>query len=168
MHWILVGMMGSGKTSIGRLLAKEAGRKFVDTDRRLELKLGRSIPQIFALYGEDAFRCHETAILRELPEGSDVLSTGGGIVLREENWQELRRLGTTVYLRADTQTLCARLERSRKQRPLLQTEDWREKVASLLAHRAPLYERADHTVTVRDGSPDELVAELLALLKESP
>lgn len=150
-YWILVGMMGAGKSSVGRALAELSGRPFVDTDLMLQHRLGRPIPQIFQIYGEAAFRDHETSILKSLRPEPGVLSTGGGIVLREANWLEMARLGITIYLKSKPQTLIDRLEVSKKKRPLLQVEEWPEKVKDLLLQREPLYEKADLTVEL-DGS----------------
>jgi shikimate kinase len=144
--WILIGMMGAGKSSVGRALAELSGREFLDTDLMLQNRLGRPIPQIFQVYGEDAFRDHETSILRSLQPTPAILSTGGGIVLREANWVEMRRLGLTIYLKAAPEILIARLEASKKKRPLLQVEEWPERVRELLERRAALYEKADVTV----------------------
>lgn len=143
-------MMGAGKSSIGRALAELTGRQFVDTDTLLQNRLGRSIPQIFQVYGEDAFRAHETSILRSLDPAPIVLATGGGIVTREENWQELERLGLTVFLDATPATIKDRLARSKKKRPLLQMEEWETRVDKLLEERLPLYRRARVVVPVDD------------------
>ncbi|AIE85781.1 shikimate kinase [Fimbriimonas ginsengisoli] len=148
--WILLGMMGAGKSSIGRALAELSGREFLDTDLLMQTRLGRPIPQIFQIYGESTFRDHETSILRSLEPHAAVLATGGGIVLREENWKELRRLGITIFLDASVETITDRLARSKKKRPLLQVEDWPERVESLLEQRRELYRRADITVAVDD------------------
>jgi len=150
-YWILVGMMGAGKSSVGRALAELSGRPFVDTDLLLQHRFGRPIPQIFQIYGEVAFRDHETSILKSLNPQPGVLSTGGGIVLRETNWQEMARLGITIYLKSKPETLIDRLEVSKKKRPLLQVEEWPEKLKNLLVQREPLYERADLTIEL-DGS----------------
>jgi shikimate kinase len=146
--WILLGMMGAGKSSVGRALSELSGREFADTDLMLQNRLGRPITQLFSIYGEDAFRDHETHILRGLEPGPYILSTGGGIVTRDENWGELRRLGVTIYLKASAETLIDRLARSKKRRPLLQTEEWPDRVRKLLESRTPLYEQADLTVCV--------------------
>ncbi|MFX5268097.1 shikimate kinase, partial [Acinetobacter baumannii] len=90
----------------------------VDTDQILQNRFGRPISTIFKLYGEEAFRGHETSVLKELSPDNAVISTGGGIVLREENWHELRRLGTILYLRASADTLKKRLHYSKRKRPL--------------------------------------------------
>ncbi len=159
-------MMGAGKSTLGQALAGLAGREFDDTDALLERKLGRTATQLFRLYGEDAFRTHETCLLRSLEPGLRVLATGGGIVLREENWRELHRLGTTIYLRADVQTLIDRLGRSKRKRPLLEVQDWEEKLARLLEARRPLYEQADVTVDVDDAEElEEAAKRLLDVLR---
>jgi shikimate kinase len=159
--WILVGMMGSGKSSVGRKLAELSGRPFQDTDLLLQNKLGRSIPQIFQIYGEDAFRDHETSVLRSLEPTGAVLATGGGIVLREANWNELRRLGTIIYLRASLETLLERLEASKKKRPLLADEGWTDRLALLLEARRSLYEMADVVVDVDNRTLEDAASSIL-------
>jgi len=143
-------MMGAGKSSIGRALAELSDRQFIDTDQLLQQRLGRPIPQIFQIYGEETFRAHETSILKGLEPAPIVLATGGGIVTRDENWDELRRLGLTVFLDATPETLKDRLARSKKKRPLLQTEEWETRIEQLLVARMPLYQSADLTVAVDD------------------
>src|SRR5690349_9612051 len=108
--WILVGMMGAGKSSVGRALAEASGRPFLDTDLMLQNRLGRPITQIFQVYGEETFRDHETSILRSLEPHPAIVSTGGGIVIREANWSEMKRLGLVIYLKARPETLISRLE----------------------------------------------------------
>lgn len=142
--------METGKSSIGRALAELSDRQFIDTDQLLQQRLGRPIPQIFQIYGEETFRAHETSILKSLEPSPIVLATGGGIVTRSENWDELRRLGLTVFLDATPATLKDRLARSKKKRPLLQTEEWETRIDELLAVRTPLYQTADLTVAVDD------------------
>ncbi len=163
--WILVGMMGAGKSSVGRLVAERAERDFNDTDSLLVHRLGRTIPQIFKLYGEQAFRDHETSVLRGLEPGSMVLATGGGTVLRPENWEELRRLGTTVYLNASVPTLIGRLERTRYRRPLLVADDWEDRIAELLEQRQPYYRQADLSVVVDDMSSAETAEKVLEAVR---
>lgn len=136
---------------MGRYLATQTGRPFIDTDLLIQHRFGRPISQIFQLYGEDAFRDHETSVLKTLDREPSVISTGGGIVLRPENWDEMRRLGTIVYLKAPLQVLLDRLEASKKKRPLLQSEDWAARVEALLEARRPLYEQADLVVEVSDS-----------------
>lgn len=155
-NWILIGMMGAGKTSIGRALAGLSGRRHIDTDHLLQRRLGRPIPQLFKIYGESTFRDHETSILKGLEPCQAVVSTGGGIVLRPANWEQMRRLGTTIYIEADLVHLLARLGSSKKRRPLLQFDNWQERVAELLEQRRPLYEQADLTIKVGEMCVDDV------------
>lgn len=138
---VLVGFMGCGKSTIARRLAHEFGLKLVDTDELIvEQANGRSIPQIFLEEGEDGFRQRETAVLQGL-EGQRglVISTGGGIVTREENHPLLRSLGCVIWLTADTDTVWERVRRH-SGRPLLQTDDPKQSIATMLRERAPLYQ----------------------------
>lgn len=153
--WILIGMMGAGKSTIGGLLAELSGRKHYDTDRLLQHRLGRSIPQLFSIYGEDAFRDHETSILRSLPVEPSVISTGGGIVIRPQNWDEMHRLGSTIFMDLDPALIKSRLEASKKRRPLLEVEEWEERFERILDGRRHLYEQADLHIRVPDVSLEE-------------
>jgi shikimate kinase len=157
---ILVGMMGSGKSTVGRALAVHLDCPFQDTDVMLEHRLGRQISQLFDLYGEEAFRHHETAVLKSLELQNRVLATGGGIVLRDENWSEFRRLGRSVFLHVHVDLLIDRLDRSARRRPLLQTENWEQKLRDLYDFRMPLYRKADIVVDI-DERPIEEVAEAI-------
>lgn len=148
--WILLGMMGAGKSSIGRSLAALTGREFHDTDLMLQQRFGRPVGQIFDIYGESTFRDHETSILRAIEPGPIVLATGGGIVTRDENWTHLHRIGITVFLQASADTILERLENSKKRRPLLEREDWKAHARNLIDQRTHLYQRADITINV-DG-----------------
>jgi shikimate kinase len=148
--WILLGMMGAGKSALGRGLAELSGRPFVDTDILLQNRFGRPVSQIFQIYGEQTFRDHENSVLRGLEPGPYILATGGGIVMRPDNWEELRRIGTTIFLQASPETLIDRLEQSKKRRPLLEAEDWQDRARSILESRLPLYQQADLVIRV-DG-----------------
>ncbi len=159
-------MMGAGKSSVGRALSELANREFADTDLLLQQRLGRPIPQIFSIYGEEAFRDHETALLRSLEPGPLVLATGGGIVIREENWEQLRRLGTTIFLDASQETLIERLDCSKKKRPLLESDDWQEKLDLLLRKRMPLYRQADLTVSVDNMDLDSVAKSIMEVLEQ--
>lgn len=143
----LVGMPGAGKTTLGRQLAKRLGKAFLDCDIELEARLGVSIPAIFEIEGEPAFRDREQALLAELVQRTGiVLATGGGAVLRAANREALARGGTVVYLHATPQTLYRRVRHSRG-RPLLNTADPLARLSELYAARDPLYrEVADHVV----------------------
>lgn len=156
-YFVLVGMMGSGKTTLGRALAERLDVPFEDTDRMLEFRLGRSIPSLFKVYGESAFRDHETSLLRSLEPKTGVLSTGGGIVVREENWKELRRLGKTIYLDVPFEVLKERLRTAKRPRPLLQHPDWEDRLKQLLEDRIPLYRKADVVLECGDREiPDAM------------
>ena len=135
----LVGLMGAGKTSVGRLLAKRFGKTFYDCDQEIERRTGVKIPVIFEIEGEAGFRAREAAVLKELTGLNDiVLATGGGAVLRAENRQVLMNNGTVVYLRASLDDLWQRTRHDRN-RPLLRTPDPRAKLEALFAERDPLY-----------------------------
>ena len=157
--------MGSGKTTVGRTLAERLGVPFKDTDKMLQHLLGRSIQQLFKFYGEPAFREHETRLLQEIKKQDCVLSTGGGTVVRDENWVELRRLGTTVFLDVPLEVLKKRLETAKKRRPLIECDDWEDKLDSLLAERRDKYERADIVLRLQEQEPEEVAGIVMEALK---
>lgn len=135
----LVGLMGAGKTSVGRLMAKRFNKTFYDCDQEIERRTGVKISVIFDIEGEEGFRAREATVLRELVALHDiVLATGGGAVLREENRRVLMQHGTVVYLRASLEDLWQRTRHDRN-RPLLQTGDPRAKLEQLFMQRDPLY-----------------------------
>lgn len=139
---LLIGFMGSGKSTVGRLLASHLGFRFVDTDTLIVEAAGMPISEIFATRGEAAFRDLETETLKSLGAREHlIIATGGGIVVREGNIPLLRQTGFVVELKADEETIFARVSRN-TQRPLLQTENPRATIAKLVAERAPLYEAA--------------------------
>lgn len=150
----LVGMPGSGKSTVGRHLARRQGLPFVDMDQRLEERLGCSIRSYFDQHGEAAFRDHESALLAELADqpGPMVLSTGGGIVLRADNRAALRRgFAHVMYLRASPEDIFRRLRHDRT-RPLLQVADPLERLRELYRTRDPLYRETAHYV-IETGRP---------------
>ncbi|CAN5653617.1 shikimate kinase [soil metagenome] len=138
---ILIGFMGSGKSSVGRELAARTGVPLYDTDRMVTSRVGLTITDIFAQRGEEAFRDYETEALLQLPGVPAIVVTGGGVVMRAENVERLQELGVVVHLQADEETLFARVSR-RANRPLLQTADPRATLTELLQKRAPLYRAA--------------------------
>lgn len=164
MYAILLGMMGSGKTTVGRRAAELAGYEFHDTDQLLVRKLGRPIHQIFQFYGEEAFRQHETRILSEMESGNGVLATGGGIVLREENWTEMRRLGKTIFLQVPEELLIERLAVAKRRRPLLEREDWEEQLGIILAGRLELYRQADVILDITENDIEVAAAKLVTAM----
>ena len=148
----LVGMMGAGKTSVGRVLAKRQGKVFYDSDHVIEERTGVRVPVIFDIEGEEGFRSRERAVIRELTEQNNiVLATGGGAVLDPENRHLLHQHGTVVYLRAAVRDLVNRT-RHDKNRPLLQTDDPRARIAAIFEQRDPLYKEVAHVV-IETGSP---------------
>ncbi len=159
---ILVGLMGSGKTTIGRQLARQLNLEFFDSDHEIENRTGANIPLIFELEGEQGFRKRETAMLDELSQKQNiVLATGGGAVLTAENRNILRQRGHVIYLLASIEQLWERT-RLDKNRPLLQTENPREKITSLLELRDPLYREVADTII--DTSNNNLKTTLKQIL----
>jgi len=161
-------MMGAGKTTIGRQLAKALNREFVDLDHAIEARCGVSVAMIFDIEGEEGFRRRESHLLDVYSQQSGiVLATGGGAVLAAENRRMLKERGLVVYLRATSDELYQRVARDR-QRPLLQTDNPRARVAQLLAQRAPLYEEVA-TITFDTGSSpiSQTVQDVLTLLNNT-
>jgi shikimate kinase len=148
----LVGLPGSGKTTVGRQLARRLQLPFVDSDHEIEVRIGCSIREFFEREGEGRFRDMEQEVLDTLTQGpSKVLSTGGGAVLRDANRQYLRERGRTVYLKSTPEELFRRL-RHDTNRPLLQVADPLAKLKSLFAERHPLYRDVAHFV-LETGRP---------------
>ena len=158
---VLIGMMGAGKSSIGRCLERRTGLRRFDTDESISRQFGKSIPEIFSESGEPQFRQAEAETLSKLsPTHPLIIVTGGGIVLREENIQHLKRLGIVIWLDADEKTLFERASR-RGNRPLLKTADPRSSLANILTERRPLYARAaDVRIDTTNRGHDE-VADLI-------
>lgn len=158
----LIGMMGAGKSTVGRLLARRCGLDFIDCDRELEARSGVSVATIFELEGEEGFRRREAALIDELTQRPrTVLATGGGAILGEDNRKHLRSRGLVIYLRASVDEIVRRTHKDRA-RPLLQTSDRRGRIAQLLAEREALYDEIAHvTVQSNSGNPNRLVAKLL-------
>jgi shikimate kinase len=148
----LVGMMGAGKTSIGRLLSKRSRRRFYDSDHVIEERTGVTIPTIFDLEGEQSFRDREEAVIAELARLSNiVLATGGGAILRENNRQALCSSGIIVYLRGSVEDLWRRTRKD-KNRPLLLTDNPRQKLAEIYSVRDPIYSSVADII-IETGNP---------------
>ena len=160
----LVGLMGAGKTTIGRSLAKRLGRKFVDTDKEIEAKTRVSIPAIFEIEGESGFRNRESQVISELTaQNGIVVATGGGAVLRMENRAMISTNGFVVYLCVQPQTLLERTRHDRN-RPLLQVADPLRRLEELFVIRDPLYRNVADLVI--EGSRMSAQGVLQLLLKE--
>jgi shikimate kinase len=166
---IIVGPMGAGKSTIGRLLAKELRLDFKDSDKEIEVRAGANIPWIFDVEGEQGFRDREQAMLAELCEAQDqVIATGGGAVMRPENRRTLRAGGRVIYLHTSVEQQLARTARDRN-RPLLRTANPGQVLSDLLAIRDPLYrEIADLIIETDERPPRLVVLEILARLKGLP
>lgn len=166
-HIYLIGLMGAGKTTVGRRLAKLLNCAFIDTDQALEARTGVSVSYIFEIEGETGFRAREAQMLAEVSGGGGaVIATGGGIILRAENRRVMRERGRVIYLRASLQLLRARLQNCAT-RPLLSAPDWPSKIAQLLAERGPLYAaEADHIVDVGDEPAMRMATRIHDLLRD--
>jgi shikimate kinase len=153
---ILIGFMGTGKTTVGQRVARSLGYRFVDTDKLIVKEFGKPIPRIFAEEGEDFFRDAETETLRRCADGENqVISTGGGIILREANRGLLHDAGYVIWLRASPESIYERVKRNRN-RPLLQTADPLATIRDLLAARADLYDAcSDLSITTDHLTMDE-------------
>ena len=164
---ILVGLMGAGKSTVGRQLAQRLGLAFYDSDKVIEERTGASIPTIFSLEGENGFREREEQIIAELCKLENVLiATGGGSVLREANRQQLRKAGYVVYLRANADHLYQRIKHD-KSRPLMQTDNPLQTLRDLLRTREPYYlEVADIVVQTGKQKVSVIVREIERKLKQ--
>ena len=161
MNIVLCGMMGAGKTTVGKTLARLTGRSFVDTDDLISKTYG-AISDIFKNHGEQYFRNLEKQTAKELSKkGGMIIATGGGFVICQDNANLLKGQGKIVYLSAEEETLYSRLATD-KDRPLLQTGDLREKIHSLILSRAPVYEKvADLVVAVDNKTAEEIAKEII-------
>ena len=162
----LIGLMGAGKTTIGRQLASELSLEFFDSDHEIEKRTGVTITHIFDIEGEAGFRKRETAMIDELTLKSGiVLATGGGAILKPENRQFLMSRGTSIYLYANIETLLERTAKDRN-RPLLQTDDPQAKLEELFKIRDPLYrETADVIIDTGKDSVRLAIKEILDKLQ---
>jgi shikimate kinase len=162
---VLVGLMGAGKSCVGRRLATVLGLPFCDADKEIEEAAGCSIPELFSRYGEAAFRDGERRVIHRLLEGpKHVLATGGGAFMDERTRAEIRENGISVWLRADLDLLVRRTQR-RGNRPLLNVPDPAAKLAELIAQRYPVYAQADVTVDSDDSPPEVTVERVISALQ---
>ena len=161
---VLIGMMGAGKSTVGRRLAARLGLNFVDADVEIEAAAGMSIPDIFAAHGEQYFRDGEVRVIARLLEGAPcVVATGGGAWMRPETRERIRARGISIWLKADADVLLRRVKR-RSDRPLLQTADPAATIEKLVAERYPLYAEADLTLLSREVPHDRIVDECICAL----
>jgi len=163
---VLVGMMGAGKSSIGRRLAGRLGIAFTDADNEIELAHRLSIPDIFATYGEAYFRSGEARVIARLLEGGpQVLATGGGAFMNADTRGAIAAHGISVWLKAEFDVLMRRIKR-RQDRPLMKTEDPGETLRTLMAARYPVYAQADITIESREVPHDKIVDEIVGAVAD--
>ena len=163
---VLVGMMGAGKSSIGRRLAARLGIPFSDADAEIEQAAGMSIADIFEAHGEPSFRSGEARVIARLLEhGPQVLATGGGAFMNPQTRANIHRTGISVWLKAEIDVLARRLRR-RSDRPLLKTDDPTATLTNLLAARNPIYGEANLTVVSRDVPHEVIVEEIVKALRD--
>ncbi len=160
----LIGMMGSGKTTVGELLAKELEYRFLDTDKIISAVAEKSINQIFAEDGETEFRLLESDVLRQVSAYLyTVVATGGGMILRRENWSHLRD-GMVIWLDVAIATLVSRLKYD-DTRPLLKTEELETKLVTLYQQRKSLYQQADIIIGIEENdSPEDIVKTIISTI----
>ena len=161
---VLVGMMGAGKSTIGRRLSARLHLPFLDADTEIEAAAGMSIPDIFETHGEPHFRDGEARVIARLLDGGPaVIATGGGAFMREETRNRIRDKAVSIWLKADADIIMKRVKR-RADRPLLQTADPAATVGRLIEEREPVYQRADLTIWSRDVPHEQIVDECLDAL----
>jgi len=161
---VLVGMMGAGKSTIGRRLSARLHLPFLDADTEIEAAAGMSIPDIFETHGEPHFRDGEARVIARLLDGGPaVIATGGGAFMREETRNRIRDKAVSLWLKADADIIMKRVKR-RADRPLLQTADPAATVGRLIEEREPVYQRADLTIWSRDVPHERIVDECLDAL----
>lgn len=160
----LVGFMGAGKTTVGRLLARKLGWRYCDADKVIETKAGKTVSEIFSSHGELHFRDLESETLYSLAgKTKQVIATGGGAVMREENREAMKKGGVTIYLKAPMSVIWERVRHS-KTRPLLNVDNPYDAAEELLRKRAPSYETADMTIDTESLTPEEAASEIMKRL----
>lgn len=161
---VLTGFMGTGKSGIGRILSKKLSYTLIDSDAEIEKEQKMSITDIFRQHGEATFRDIESDVIKRLSEMANVvISTGGGVVLRESNIENLRKNGVIVCLTASAETILRRVEHS-NDRPLLQVDNPLQKIKEMLSSREQYYRNADITISTEGKSPKEIASEILEKL----
>lgn len=158
---VFIGLMGAGKSAIGRLASQALGIPFVDSDHEIERVSRMTISDLFARYGEDEFRALEARVLKRLLRtGPRVVSTGGGAYINERSRRQIKRGGLTIWLNAELDVLWERVNK-RDTRPLLKTENPKQTLENLMRARYPIYAEADLTVMSRDVSKETMVEDVL-------
>ena len=164
---ILVGLMGAGKSSVGRIVAHQLGIPFVDSDAEIEKVSRMSISELFAAYGEEEFRALESRVMKRLlKNGPRVVSTGGGAFINDRTRKHIKKGGVSIWLKADIDVLWERVSK-RDTRPLLKTENPKQTLENLMNARYPIYELADLTVLSRDVRKELMAEEVLRAVIDS-
>jgi shikimate kinase len=162
---VLVGMMGAGKSSIGRRLAARLNIPFVDADTEIEKQAGMSIADYFALHGEADFRGGEARVIARLLDGGpQVLATGGGAVMNADTRAAIKAKGVSIWLAAEADVLMRRINKRRHERPMLQADDPMARLRELLTEREPIYALSDLTVQSREAPHESIVTEIVTVL----
>jgi shikimate kinase len=161
---VFVGLMGAGKSAIGRMVAQQLKVSFIDTDVEIERVSRMTIAELFATYGEEEFRALETRVIKRLLRGGPkVISTGGGAFINDNTRRHITRGGISLWLKADIEVLWERVNK-RDHRPLLKTENPKATLAALMEKRYPIYAEADLTIESRDVRKEIIVTEVLAAI----
>ena len=161
---VFVGLMGAGKSAIGRMVAQQLRGPFIDTDVEIERVSRMTISELFATYGEEEFRALETRVIKRLLRGGPkVISTGGGAFINDNTRRHITRGGISLWLKADLEVLWERVNK-RDHRPLLKTENPKATLAALMEKRYPIYAEADLTIESRDVRKEIIVTEVLAAI----
>lgn len=161
---VFVGLMGAGKSAVGRMVAQQLKVPFIDTDVEIERVSRMTISELFATYGEEEFRALETRVIKRLMRGGPkVVSTGGGAFINDTTRGHIRRCGISLWLKADLEVLWERVNK-RDHRPLLKTENPKATLAALMEKRYPIYAEADVTIESRDVRKEIIATEVLTAL----
>lgn len=160
----LTGCMGSGKTTVGSIVAKKLGRPFIDLDKLIEKRAGMSINKIFKERGEEGFRKLETEVLKDLPHSKAVVATGGGVVIKEENRDYMKDTGAVLWLDISAERLAKRLRRDHS-RPLLNGKDKKAELERLIEERRPYYEDCTYRVEAEELTPLQCALEIVKFMK---
>ncbi|MHC2488196.1 shikimate kinase [Sinorhizobium meliloti] len=163
---VFIGLMGAGKSAIGRLTAQALGVPFVDSDHEIERVSRMTVSDLFATYGEEEFRALEARVLKRLlRSGPRVVSTGGGAYINDRSRRHIKKGGLTIWLNAELDVLWERVNK-RDTRPLLKTENPKQTLENLMRARYPIYAEADLTVLSRDVKKEAMVEEVLAAIAD--
>lgn len=163
---VLVGFMGAGKTAVGNMLARRLGKSFIDVDLLIEEKSGLTINEVFDRHGEPYFRRIESEMIADISKSDDlIVAAGGGAVVDDSNLANLQKMGHLIYLSARPEVIHERTKH-KHHRPLLETEDRRERIAHLLEQRRPYYARADYEIDTSNLTVEDVVERIVMYLRE--